>query len=141
MQRIAEAFGIMACCTVLGGSLPVHAADTINVELNKLDAVGAGCRVFMVFANQTPQTITSYKPDLVFFGKDGVIADRVVIEGGPLPAGKTRVKLFDLKSLACAAVGRVLLNDLRACDGEGRSPAACLAATQTASRAGVEFIK
>jgi len=139
MNPIARLMGIVACCAALAGtgSGPARAEGGIGLELNKLETVGKGCRVYMVFANRTSRAITSYKPDLVFFDSDGVIAERLVVEGGPLPAGKTRVKLFDVQALACTSVGRVLLNDLRACDGAE----ACLAATDTTSRAGVAFIK
>ena len=141
MNRLGKLLGVLACCATLAGAAPALAAGRISVELNKLETVGAGCRVYMVFANGTAGAISSYKPDLVLFGKDGVIAERLVVEGGPLPAGKTRVKLFDVQGLACAAVGQVLLNDLRACEGAGTDAAACLEATDTSSRAGVEFIK
>jgi hypothetical protein len=116
-----------------------RAEGTINLELNKVEPAGKGCRIYMVFSNETAGAIESFKPDLVFFDQDGVIADRLVVEGGPLPAGKTRVKLFDIGQLGCGSIQRVLLNDIRACAGQ--APAACLAITSTSSRSGVEFIK
>ncbi len=115
------------------------AEGAINLELNKVEPAGEGCRIYMVFSNETAGVIESFKPDLVFFDQDGVIADRLVVEGGPLPAGKTRVKLFDVGQLGCGSIQRVLLNDIRACAGQ--TPAACLAITNTSSRSGVEFIK
>lgn len=116
-----------------------RAEGSINLELNKMEPVGKGCRIYMVFSNETADAIDSFKPDLVFFGQDGVIADRLVVEGGPLPAGKTRVKLFDVGQIDCGSLERVLLNDIRACAGQ--LPAACLAITNTSSRSGVGFIK
>jgi len=115
------------------------ADDAIGMELNKVEPVGEGCRIYMVFSNETAGTIESYKPDLVFFDNKGVIADRLVVEGGPLAAGKTRVRLFDVEKLGCNAIGRVLLNDVRTC--AGREAAACLAMTRTSSLGDVPFIK
>lgn len=130
---------LLAFVILLAACASVRADGAINLELNKLEPAGQGCRIYMVFNNQTATAIASFKPDLVFFDKDGVIAERLVVEGGPLAAGKTRVKLFDVAHLACGDMARVLLNDIRACDG--RDAAECLSLTHTASRASVEFIK
>ncbi|MEQ8322987.1 MAG: Tat pathway signal sequence domain protein [Rhodospirillales bacterium] len=129
----------LAVLVLLAASTAARADGAINLELNKVEPAGQGCRIYMVFNNQTATAIGSFKPDLVFFDKDGVIAERLVVEGGPLAAGKTRVKLFDVANLACGEIARVLLNDIRAC--EGRDTAECLSLTNTASRASVEFIK
>lgn len=124
------------------GFSPRHAsADGVSIELNKLQPSDNGCRIFMVFTNATTGAISSYKPDLVFFDRAGVIADRLVVEGGPLAVGKTRVKLFDVANLACDDIARVLLNDIHACEGPNEGAAGCLAFTSTASLGTVEFIK
>ncbi|MEX0693410.1 MAG: Tat pathway signal sequence domain protein [Rhodospirillales bacterium] len=127
----------------------VRADSGISMQLNKLEPVAQGCRVYMVFTNGTSATLSSFKPDLVFFNREGVIADRLVVEGGPLAPGKTRVRLFDVAKLACADIARVLLNDLRTCQNTTentdqntkRDPADCLAMTTTSSLNAVEFIK
>lgn len=132
---------LVLCAGITLSAGPTKAEGGITVELNKLETVGKDCRIYMVFSNATKNPIAGYKPDLVFFGTDGVIADRLIVEGGPLPAGKTRVKLFDLAGLGCGALGHILLNDIRACDGADLRPDRCLSMTRTASRAKVEFIK
>ena len=142
MRLRKSALLAFAAGTVLAlGLNGARAADGLAVELNKLEATDGACRVYMVFANKTGQALSSYKPDLVFFDKDGVIAERLVVEGGPLPAGKTKVKLFDVAGLDCGAVGRVLLNDVSACQGPDGPIADCLAATNASSKGDVDFIK
>lgn len=121
--------------------VPAHAEGGISLELNKLEPAGQGCRVYMVFTNATADAISSYKPDLVFFDNDGVIADRLVVEGGPLAAGKTRVKLFDVAKLGCSGIARILLNDIRACTGAQFDAPGCLSMTTTRSLSAVAFIK
>lgn len=138
LKRMCGAIALIAAASL---SPAAHAEQAISVELNKLEPLERGCRVYMVFKNATGAALTSYKPDLVFFDKNGVIADRLVVEGAPLPAGKTKVKLFDVVSLACPDIARVLLNDVRACDGAGQQPADCLAMTNTSSLGTIEFIK
>lgn len=127
----------VAVCTAT--SSPSHAAESIGVELNKLEPHGNSCRIYMVFANKTDGQINSFKTDLIFFDTDGVIARRIVVEGAPLSAGKTKVKLFDLTELACETISRVLLNDIAAC--EPVAPGECLALTSTSSRGAIEFIR
>lgn len=118
-----------------------HAEEIVSIELNKMQPAGEGCRVFLVFMNSSTSAFESFKPDLVFFDKDGVIGGRLAIEGGPLPIGKTRVKLFDVAKMKCAAIGQVLLNDIRACTGTLNEPTTCLAMTQPSSRIPTAFIK
>lgn len=121
-------------------SVTASAAEPVfRLELNKLEANGDACRVYFVIRNGGDKAVPSFKPDLVFFDRKGVIASRLVVEGGPLPPAKTRVKLFDVKDLACTDVGSVLLNDLGGCALP--SGGTCLAETETASRAGVDFTK
>lgn len=110
-----------------------------GLELNKLEPVSGACRVYFVLRNASGEAVESYKPDLVFFDKQGVIANRLVVEGGPIPSGKTRVKLFDVKGLDCDAVGSVLLNDLTGC--QTPTGGSCLQVTETTSRASVDFVK
>jgi hypothetical protein len=142
MKPMFRVFLLLACCVALWAApATARAEPSITVELNKLETVDKGCRVYMVFTNAAAVALASYKPDLVFFGKDGVIAERLVVEGGPLPAGKTKVKLFDIVELGCASIGRVLLNDIRACDGDAMAAGTCLAITATATRTKIEFVK
>jgi len=57
---------------------------------------------------------------------------------GTLPAGKTRVVRFDLgDGLACADIGRLLLDDVTNCQGGDLTPATCLQAISLSSRASV----
>jgi hypothetical protein len=134
---------LCALAALAAATMPTRAlaAEGITVELNKLEPRDGACRVYMVFVNATGATLASYKPDLVFFDTDGVIAHRIVVEGGPLPAGKTKVKLFDVDGLACSAIGRLLLNDIAACDGGTAAPNECLDLTSATSRVDTDFIK
>ena len=136
----------MTAGIVLAGLLalktPAMAADpAITLELNKLENRKDACRVYMVFTNGTGQPLDSFKPELVLFAKDGVIAARLVIEAGPLPAGKTKVKLFDIGATNCAGAGRLLLNGLAACTSAGKAVSGCLGRVRTTSRNTIEFIQ
>ena len=134
----------------------------IPVELNKLEplpvpaaapgvaaAPGPGCRAYIVATNPAPEPVTQLRLDLVLFGTDGVIARRIALDLAPLAPRKTTVRLFDLAGLSCDDIGRVLVNDVLACQSgqhEGAPPAdqarqACLDRLQLSSRARAELIK
>lgn len=143
MTRAALASTIMAAALIAASPMaraadPTPAAAPIPIELNKLEPLPAaanapaGCRVYFVINNNEPETLSQLRLDLILFGTDGVIARRVALDLGPLPAKKTGVRLFDLTGQACEGIGRVLVNDVLACQS---TPAAGGAAAPAAGGA------
>lgn len=120
---------------------------TFSLELNRLDGFDGGCRVTLVEKNGTSTAFASLKLDLVVFGGDGIVEKRVGVEAGPLKAGRTSVRTFDLKGLACDGVGRLLINDVLSCEAEGLAPdaadpsGACLDVLEPRSRVPAAFDK
>jgi len=147
-RRLAVA-GLLAVF-LLGPCLAAAAARAtpISLELNKLQplAQGTGCRAYFVIANPGSQAIPELDLDLVLFGTDGVIARRVAIEFGPLPAEKTVVRLFDLAGTPCDSIGQILLNDVISCRTGVTAPdadqrASCLARIALSSLAKVKLTR
>ena len=133
-----------------------RAAAPIPLQLNKLEALaegGTGCRAYFVVSNPDTTPIQQLRLDLVVFGTDGVIARRVALDFGPLSAGKTAVRPFDLPDLACDSIGHVLANDVLSCQvggqasgSQGTAPAdqerqGCLERLTVSSRAKAELTK
>ena len=123
---------------------PALAEPVLPLELNRLEPVpGAaeGCRIWMVLANDAAgaDPVASLRLDLVVFATDGQIARRAAVELGPVGAGRTAVRLFDLAGLACDRLGRLLVNDVLACRIGGRDLADCAERLRPASRAGIRF--
>ena len=125
----------------VGWCAPAAAEQGMKIELNKLESVEGACRAYMVFENTTVNAFESLKLDLVMFDPNGVINKRLAVEGGPLPAGKTSVKLFDIKDVSCADVDRVLLNDVLDCQGPAGDISGCLDDIDTTSRDAAVFFK
>ena len=117
------------------------ASDAMHIELNRLEQHGDGCRVHLVLENAAPRAYTSYRLDLVVFDADGVIARRLALETAPLRASKTMVKEFELADLSCAAVGRILLNDVTACASAVGELEDCVSGIRVSSRGAVAFVK
>jgi len=120
----------------------VPAGSPIGLELNRLEPINNACRAWLLLRNPGEAAVDPLRLDLLMFGRDGVIARRLALDVGPLPAGKTMARIFDLAGLDCGAVGSVLLNDLLACGADDAARAACLPRLALASRVpGVAFEK
>jgi hypothetical protein len=113
----------------------------VTIELNKLEPHDGACRAYLVVENAMEGAFEGLKLDLVMFDVDGIVAKRLAVEAGPLPAGKTSLKVFDIDGLPCERLGRVLLNEVISClDGSGARDD-CLALISTSARSTVAFIE
>lgn len=135
---------LLGALTALAFLVPIqsNAQETTNqliVQLNKLKTVGNACRITFVMTNHIGVEIQSASLEIVLFDKQQTVVKLLVVNPGRLPSGKTRVKQFDLKNVACDGVGRVLLNDIKRCDGDRLTPSACLDAARPSSRINVPF--
>ncbi|WP_417515662.1 Tat pathway signal sequence domain protein [Minwuia sp.] len=121
-----------------------RAQDTdagMKLELNRLEPADDACRAYLVIENRTPAAFTRFRYDLVIFDSDGIVSRRLALETGPLPAGKTSLKVFDLAGLPCDRIGRILINDVLECaDGTGRRED-CLPLVEPGSRTGTPLIR
>jgi hypothetical protein len=111
-----------------------QAATPLRIELNKVEAAGENCRTYFLIDNKSGEAWRSLKLDLFALDTDGVAAKRLAVEVGPVPGRKTLIKLFDFPGLSCSRFGRVLLNDVVACEGASSSREECLSAIETASK-------
>lgn len=134
---------VLAAVTAAGVSVAGAAADPLQdrllVEFNKMEPSGSGCRMTWLLSNETGTDLQSLKLDLIAFDPDGVVARRVGPELGPIRQGHTRVKLFDLKSLECGDVSRMLMNGVIACVANDGTAGECAERLQTATRTRVPF--
>lgn len=126
MRRLALAAALLL---PLAAQAQPPAAAPASIELNRLEPREPGCRLWLLLRNPTATAHERLRLDLLLFGRDGVIARRLLVDAGPLPAGKTMARIFDAAGLPCDGIGSVLLNDIPACTGEP-----CLALFATASR-------
>jgi hypothetical protein len=140
-MQMVRTGALLACLPLLALPGAAAAADpAIGIELNKLEAVETGCRLWIVIANPTKEPLAKLVVELVSFDAQGVIGQRVAIDLAPVRAQKTVVRPFDLPGEGCAGVARLLLNDAPEC---APVPAGgdCLERLTPSSRAGVAFLK
>lgn len=128
-------------CSPAGAEENAETAPTLGVELNKLEQTGAACRSYMVLSNRTGMALDQLSLDLVVFDVDGLIDRRLAVDLGPVVAGRTRVKVFDMAGLDCARVARVLLNDVLTCSPDRVDEATTCDAALRVSGRSVDFIR
>ena len=111
----------------------------LGLELNALQQSDTGCRITFLAENRLGTEIGRSSFELALFGAEGGIDRLVSLDFGTLPDGKSRVVQFELKELACDAIGRVLVNDITSCEGGELTPASCLAALVPTTRTAASF--
>lgn len=142
LQRAALIMSVIGAGSVAAQeSVDAAPATTIKVELNKLEEANNACRVTLLFENRDAAAYSELKLDLLLFDAAGVVTRRLAVDGAPLRATKTSVKLFEIDGLKCADIGRILLNDVTACKIKDVPSADCIDLIETASRTLITFDK
>ncbi|WP_416899443.1 MAG: Tat pathway signal sequence domain protein [Minwuia sp.] len=136
---------LLAVLTVLAIAGWVEGATAqegrVALELNKLEQQGDSCRAYVLLQNGSQQDFSSLRLDLVMFDGEGIVAQRLALETAPLPPAKTSLKVFDIAGLACASIGRILLNDVLACDSAAGAVEDCLGLIDVSARGELSLIK
>ena len=115
------------------------APPSLDLELNALQPTDKGCRVTFLATNKLGAPLDRAAIETALFDADGAI-DRIVnLDFKGLTEGKTKVLQFELADLPCTGIGRVLINDISACEGTGLAPTACLDNLKTTSKPSITF--
>jgi hypothetical protein len=144
MRGVACVLRILTLFTVLVASVPALAdGDKVDIELNSIGPRNDTCEVYLRVRNQSSMAFSSFKIDLAFFTRNGIINDRSLVELGPLRAQKTSLHVFQMPDMDCADVGEVLLNDVTDCtvEGEGQTPGDCLSLVTLSAKGDLSFIR
>lgn len=152
MSRIARGVGrvgglVFACAGLIlalgsaGAIAQSENATPISVELNKLEPIDNGCRIYLVVNNQTDSEFDTLKLDLVLFKTDGIVDQRWFLDLAPLRKQKRIVKLFELGNVKCDELGSFLVNDVVECRSGSEAVENCLAKLDLTSRASAKLSK
>lgn len=115
------------------------AASSIGLELNSLDPSEKGCRMTFVVANKLGSDLSKAAYEIALFNDKGLVDRMTVLDFQALPDGKTKVRQFDLADTDCAKLGRVLINDATACEGDGIEPGACIENLEATTKTDLDF--
>lgn len=133
---------LLLAFAALAGLSPVFAQGTspgLAIELNALQDAQGNCRVTFLATNGLDAALDKASLETAFFDAAGAIDRIVTLDFKALSPGKTKVLQFELAGLDCSKVGRVLINDITACEGEGVETGACLSGLVTTARPDIAF--
>ena len=100
-------------------------ADALSIELNATETRDAGCR--LVFTAQSEAGLDALVLETAIFDAEGGDALLTLFDFMELPAGRLRVRQFDIVDHSCEGLSALLFNGIETCLGGGCS--AGLAAT------------
>ncbi|WP_108258332.1 hypothetical protein [Mangrovicoccus ximenensis] len=122
---------LLAASAALAGTPPA------TVELNALEQVEGACRAS--FAAESAPGLEALVLEAVIFDAGGAVAQMTLLDFRDLPAGRMRVRQFDLAGLDCASLPRVLINGMETC--RSAADGACSGLPEVRSRLeGVELL-
>lgn len=137
-NRLSAALVALAlCCSPVLAQEAV--APSFELELNALQPAEAGCRVTFLATNKLGGQLDRAAVEVALFDTAGTIDRIVTLDFKDLSDGKTKVLQFELAGLACDQLGRLLVNDVSACEGAITPATVCLDALKTSTRLDLTF--
>jgi hypothetical protein len=118
-----------------------NGAARLSIELNALEEQDGACRLIFVAENETGADLSALVLEAVLFDGEGRVAALTLLDFRDLPAGRVRVRPFDMAGIDCGALERVLINDVAACEAEDGTEADCGAALAVRSRVDVGLLQ
>lgn len=137
----------VVCSAVAAVSLSLSSAAyaqdnaQLQLELNNAAPIeGGGCRLTYVVTNSSDNALTDTAFRVGVFDAGGVVRAILALGFGALPAGKTRLALFDLSGQDCTDISRIVVDSADACVlADGSSSDFCMTGLSTASRSDIQF--
>lgn len=83
----------------------------IKLQLNRAETEGNDCRMTFVVDNGTGGDLSAAAYEVAVYATNGPVINLVVMDFGPLVAGRTRVVQFDVPDVDCSAIGQLSVND------------------------------
>jgi hypothetical protein len=124
--------------TLAAPALAEAPAPALGLELNTVSEAEGACRLTFLARNALGADLDALVLEAVLFTTQGTVDRLTLFDFGPLPAGRPRVRQFDLGGLSCDALGQVLVNGATECAGAGLAPGACIEALRLSTRTDVE---
>ncbi len=109
---------------------------TLDVELNDAVTVEGACRLIFTVENGLGQDIERLVYETVLFDREGGVRLLTLFDFMDAPAGRLRVRQFDVPGVSCDELGLLLVNGVAEC--EAPEPVACDEATRLTTRTGIE---
>lgn len=124
---------------------PAAAEDTqplpeLSLQLNTVQQLEDNtCRMIFVAVNNVGEDISAFTTETVLFEASGAVSNFTLFDFRDLPAGKTRVRQFDLPETECGTIKRILINGSATCTISDGESSICMDKLTTQSSTGVEL--
>ncbi len=126
--------------TTLLAQVTTDQPSGLLIELNALKDLDGACRLTFFAQNMTEEEIEEAVFETVIFDATGAVVRLSLFDFRDLPAGRPRVRQFDLPGMACDKVGRALINGANSCVVAGTESKVCHEALSPISRVEVELL-
>ena len=136
---LATALLVALPAPILAQEGAVDAAPSINVEMNSTLQLEGACQLTFMLNNGLEVDVESLVFETVLLTKDGVVERLTLFDMRDLPSSTPRVRQFNVPSLACDALGQVLVNGVADCSGTGVDLDTCTKALDYSTRIDVEL--
>ena len=131
---------VAALALICSHAAAEEAGPFLTVHLNAQATGEAGCLLTFLIDNAHPDEIESTVFETVLFDKEGQVDRLTLFDFGALPAGRPRVRQFQLDGLACEDLGKVLINGASTCRVGGKDSAICTDSLKLHSSTAAELI-
>ena len=129
---------IRAFLLLISLSLPAAAlaeeVPMLDIELNAADTLDGACRLTFVLKNGLEDDIDELVAETVLFSDEGQVVLLTLFNFGALPAGRPRVRQFQVPDTSCDRIGQVLVNGMNSCRIGGTDVATCQNALNLSNR-------
>jgi len=136
-------FAVCLFVAVTGSALadePAASPPFLSVELNTLVQQDGSCRMIFLVENTLGADLETAVFETVLFKTDGSVDRLTLFDFQKLPQGRPRVRQFDIPDTGCDALGRVLINDVHSCKGDGITDADCIKGLKLTTKTSVEVL-
>jgi len=140
IQHILAATVLILVQPVAGCFAQEAQGKHVMIELNALEPVEDACRVTFLVQNGHDTDIDSAVYEAVLFDTSGQVDRLTLFDFGSLPASRPRARQFVVPGLACAALGRLLINGAETCTGTDLPDDACNKDLELRSRVETEVL-
>lgn len=133
-----RSLSVLLAAALATPALAEQPAPALGLELNTVSEEEGACRLTFLAENALGADLDALVLEAVLFTAEGSVDRLTLFDFGALPAGRPRVRQFDVGGLSCDALGQVLVNGTTECAGAGLAPGACIDALRLSTRTGVE---
>jgi hypothetical protein len=133
-----RSLSVFLAAALVAPALADEPEPTLGLELNTVSDAEGACRLTFLAENALGADLDALVLEAVLFTAEGSVDRLTLFDFGALPAGRPRVRQFDLGGLSCDALGQVLVNGASECAGEGVATGACIDTLRLSTRTDVE---